>query len=102
MLVDQDVRILLGEQLVAGLGEDPQRDLVRHRRGREEDRLLLAEQGRAAPLELEDGGVLALLLVAHDGLGDRAAHRRRGLRDSVRAEVDHPAILTKPPHRPSV
>ena len=68
------MRVLLGEQLVAGLGEEAQRDLVRHRRGREEDRLLLAEQPRRALLELVDGRILALLLVADLGRGDRRAH----------------------------
>ena len=76
LLVDEDVRVLLGEHLVAGTREDPQRDLVRHRRRREEDRLLLAEERGAAPLELENRRILALLLVADGGVRDRLAHRR--------------------------
>ena len=51
-----------------------QRDLVRHRRRRQVDRVLLAEQLRAAPLELEDGRVLALLLVADLRVRHRLAH----------------------------
>ena len=93
-LVDQDVRVLLGEQLLAGPREDPQRDLVRHRRGGDEDRLLLAEQRGAAALELEHRRVLALLLVADDRLGDRAAHLGRGLGERVCAEVDHGSNAT--------
>ena len=72
-----------------GSREDPQRDLVRHRRGRDEDGLLLAEQRGAAALELEHGRVLALLLVADDRLGDRPAHLGRRLGERVGAEVDH-------------
>ena len=74
LLVDQHVRVLLREQLVAGLREDPQRDLVRHRRRRQEDGGLVAEEGGGAPLELEDGRVLAVLLVADLGVRDRLAH----------------------------
>ncbi len=89
LLVEEDVRGLLGEQLVARLGEDPQRDLVRHRRRRQEDRLLLAEERGGAPLELVDGRVLALLLVADLRVRDRRAHRLRRPRGRVGAEVDH-------------
>ena len=66
-LGDHDVRRLLDDELGAALAEDRERDLVAHRRGREVDRLLLAEQLGAAALELEDGRVLALLLVADLG-----------------------------------
>ena len=58
---------------VAGLGEDPERDLVRHRRRRQVDRRLLAEQLRGARLELDHRRVLALLLVADDRVRDRLA-----------------------------
>ena len=43
-LGDEDVAVLLADELVAGLGVQAQRDLVRHRRRREEDRLVLPEQ----------------------------------------------------------
>jgi hypothetical protein len=88
-LGEQHVRVLLREQLVAGLGLDPQRDLVRHRRGRDEDGLLLPEQLGRSPLELEHRRVLTLLLVADLRTCDRLAHRERRLRDRVRAQVDH-------------
>ena len=74
-----------------GSRERPQRDLVRHRRRRDEDRLLLPEQLRRAALELVHGRVLAPLLVADLGRGDRRAHLRARLRLRVRAEVDHHA-----------
>ena len=61
---------------VAALAEDRERDLVRHRRRRQVDGLLVPEQRRAAPLELEHGRVLALLLVADLGARHRLAHRR--------------------------
>ena len=54
-LEDQDVRPLLGDQLRAGPRQDAQRDLVRHRRRRQEERALVPEQLGRAPLELVDG-----------------------------------------------
>ena len=90
-LGDEDVAVLLAEELVAELGVEPQRDLVRHRRRRQEDRLLLPEQARRALLQLVDRRVLALLLVADDRGGDRGAHPCGGLRGGVGAKVDHGA-----------
>ena len=79
LLGDEDVRVLLGDQHVPGLGLDPEGDLVRHRRRRQEDRFLLPEQLRCPALELEHGRVLALLLVADDRVRDRLPHRGRRL-----------------------
>ncbi len=93
-LVAEDVRELLGEHLVPGLGEHAQGDLVRHRGRGDEHRLLLAEERGATLLERDHGRVLALLLVADDRLGDRPAHPLGRLRQRVRAEVDH--ALTVP------
>ena len=45
-LVAEDVRPGLGDDLVSGLGREPERDLVRHRRGRDEHGRLLPEQRR--------------------------------------------------------
>ena len=75
-LGDHDVRSLLDEELAAALAEDRERDLVAHRRGREVDGLLLAEQLRAAALELQDRRVLALLLVADLGVRHGLPHPR--------------------------
>jgi hypothetical protein len=88
-LGDEDVAVLLADELVAGLGVKPQRNLVRHRRGRKEDRLLLAEQPRGTLLELVHGRVLALLLVADSGGRDRGTHPLCRPRGGVGAEVDH-------------
>ena len=89
LLREQDVRVLLGEQLVARLGEDPARDLVGHARSRQVHRLVLPEQLGGAALELEDGRVLALLLVADVGVRHRRAHRRRRPRRGIGAKIDH-------------
>ena len=74
VLVDDDVRVLLGDEDVARPRVELERDLVRHRRGRHEDRRLVAEQRRNAFLQRVDGRILALLLVADRRLRDRAAH----------------------------
>jgi hypothetical protein len=88
-LGDQHVRVLLGEQLVARPSVQPERDLVRHRGRRQEDRLLLPEQLCAAGLELVHGRVLAFLLVSDDGVRDRPAHSGGRLRQRVGAKLDH-------------
>jgi hypothetical protein len=95
-LGNEDVRQLLGDQLVAGLAEHAQRDLVRHRRGRHEDRVLVAQDLGRPPLELVDGRVLPDLLVTDLGVRHRLAHRLRRLRRRIGAEIDHrqlPAVV---------
>ena len=88
-LVDDDVRVLLRDQDVARAAVELERDLVRHRRRRQEDRALLAEQLGDALLQLVDGRVLPHLLVADLGCGDRGAHARRRPGDGVGAKIDH-------------
>ena len=73
VLVDHDVCVLLRDEDVAGPRVELERDLVRHRRRRQEERRLLPEQRGRALLQLVDGRVLALLLVADLGLRDRRA-----------------------------
>ena len=58
-LEDHDVRSLLRDQEASRPRVDLQRDLVRHRRGRQEERSLLAEELGRSPLELVDGRVFA-------------------------------------------
>ena len=93
-LVAEHVRLGLGDDLVARVGERLQGDLLRHRRRRDEHGFLVSEQRGDALLERRNGRVLALLLVADDGARDRAAHALGRLRQRVRAEVDH--ALTVP------
>ena len=93
-LGDQEMRVLLGEQLVAGLAEHPERDLVRHRRRRDEHRVFLAQRLRRESLELVDRRVLPQLLVADLRFGDRFAHGRRRLARRVGTEVDHRRIVS--------
>ena len=88
-LGDEDVAVLLPDQLVAELGVETDCDLVRHRRRRHEDRLVLAEQVRTALLELVDRRILAPLLVADRRGRDRRTHARGRPGGGVRAEVDH-------------
>jgi len=92
-LGEQDVRILFRDQLVTRFGKSPEGDLVRHRRGRDEDRLLLAEQIGHPALELVDGRVLAPLLVSDERVRDRLAHAGARLRLGVGAKVDHASTL---------
>src|SRR2546423_4047573 len=92
-LREENVRVLLCDHLVARLAQRPERDLVRHRRGRDEDGLFLAEQLRGQLLEPVDGRVLALLLVADLGRRDRRAHLGARLRLRVGAELDHQTPL---------
>ena len=92
-LRDQDVGALLGEQLVARLAVEPERDLVRHRRRGDVDGLLVTEKLSRPLLEQVDGRVFPLLLVADLGRRHRLAHCWRRLRLSVRPEVDHGEIL---------
>ena len=89
VLVDDDMRVLLCDEHVTRTRVELERDLVRHRRGRDEDRRLVSEERRHAILERVDRRILALLLVADGRLGDRAAHAVRRLRRRVRAQVDH-------------
>ena len=88
-LVDEDVRVLLGEEHVARPAVELEGDLVRHRRGREEDRAVLSEQLGDALLQLVDGRILAHLLVTDDGGGDGGTHPRRRAGDGVGAKIDH-------------
>ena len=88
-LVDDDVGVLLRDQDVAGAAVQLQRNLIRHRRRRQEDRALLPEQVGDTRLQLVDGRVLPHLLVADLRGGDGSAHARRRAGDGVGAKIDH-------------
>ena len=66
-LVIHQVAVAVADDLLAHSGDRPQRDLVRHRRGRDVDRLLLAKHLRSAPLELDHVGAV------HAGVARRLA-----------------------------
>jgi hypothetical protein len=85
----EDVGVLLGKHLVPRLAVESQRNLVRHRRGRDEDGLVVAQELRNPALEEVDRGILALLFVTDLGRSDRGTHRRRRPCRRVGAKVDH-------------
>ena len=82
------VRAVGAQHFGARRGEHADRELVRHRPRRHVQRRLLAEQRCRERLQAIDGGVLAVDVVADLGVGHRAAHLRRRLRDGVGAEID--------------
>ena len=93
VLVDHDVREPVCDQHVPRARVKLERDLVRHRRRREEERGLLAEELRGPRLEIRDRRVLAPLLVTDFRGGDRRPHPVRRTRRGVGAQVDHRRTL---------
>ena len=89
VLVDEDVRVLLGEEHVARTAWSFRAIWFAIVAVGTKSAASCPSNSRDPDLELGDRRVLALLLVADGGLGDGAAHARRGLRDGVGAEVDH-------------
>ena len=89
VLVGHHVLAAPGHDRGPGHGEDPHGDLVRHDAGRHEQRRRLAHPRRERLLERPNGRVLAVVVVAHLGLGHGPAHPRRGPGDGVAAQVDH-------------
>ena len=95
-LVPHGVRLATDDDLVAGVGQELQRELVGHVAGRNPQGGLLAEQRGDDVLQEVDGGVLAELIVADRRGRHGGAHRVGGLGDGVRAQVDgHPASLRR-------
>ena len=88
-LVPHQVALPTHDHIVAGPGQQSQRDLVGHGAGRQPERSLLAEQCRALLLQRVDRRILAELVVADRRRRDHRAHRRRRPRDGVGAEIDH-------------
>jgi 3-deoxy-7-phosphoheptulonate synthase len=82
------VRVGVAQQLLPGLHQQPQPELVGHRAARREDRGLLPEQLGDALLERGDGRVLPVDVVADRCRGHRVAHRGGRAGDGVAAEVD--------------
>ena len=81
---------------VAGTAEDAQRDLVRHHAGGDEDRGGLADERGVGLLELDDGRVLAVAVVADVASAIARRIASVGLRDGVAPQVHgarHAAML---------
>ena len=87
-LVAPAVRVLADDDLVAGPRVRAQRDLVRHRAGRHEQRGLGAEQRGDALLEPAHRRILAVDVVADLGVGHRPPHRGGRAGDGVAAQID--------------
>ena len=87
-LVPRRVALDADDDVVAGPAVELERELVRHRPGRDEQRGLLPEQRRDLLLQPQHARVLAVLVVADLGLGDRPPHRGGRAGDGVGAEVD--------------
>ena len=87
-LVAPAVRAVADDHLVAGLGMGAQRDLVRHRAARHEQRGLEAEQLGDALLEPTDRRILAVDVVADLGIGHRVPHRGSTDGDGIASKVD--------------
>ena len=79
------------DDLVAGRAEVPQGELVGHRPRRDQQGGLGAQQGGDLLLQAVDARVLAVLVVADLGLGDRLTHLGGRAGDGVGAKVDHTA-----------
>ena len=90
VLVDDDVRVPLGDEYVPGPRVELQRDLVRERRRRQEERSLLTEQRRGPLLEGGDRRILATLLVTDDRAGNRRTASRRSAAWRCRSEARSP------------
>ena len=87
-LVDNEVMLLAGDDLLTAPEVGHHRDQVAHRPGGDEQARVLAEEVGRALLERDDGGVVAEYIVTDDRVGHGPAHRLRRMRDGVAAEVD--------------
>jgi len=70
-----DVRLALQEELLAGLRVGVDRDLVGHRSGGDVQRGLGPDRLGGAALQLVDGGIVAVHVVADRGVAGGLAHR---------------------------
>ena len=87
-LVDDEVRLGAGDDLLATREVGHLGDEIGHRPGRDEEAGLLAEQLGRPFLQGVDRRVLAPDVVTELGVGHRPAHRRGRQRDGVGAEID--------------
>jgi len=101
LLVEQDVRLRVQEDLVTALRQGMEGDLVAHRPRRAVERRFLVQQTRDLFLQAVDGGVVLEHIVADLGLGHGPAHLRPRLRHRIAAHVDHAraAVMAARHHR---
>ncbi len=90
VLVDDDVLAATGDDERAGTAEDAEGELVGHDPGRDEDGGRLPHPVGVDLLQGRHGGVLAVGVVAHLGLGHGPTHLRCRLRHGVAAQIDEP------------
>ena len=83
-----DVRGLVGDDLVTQAAMDSDGDLVAHGAARQEDRIFLAQELADPLAQPLDGGVFVFLLVADFGFGHGFAHAGGGLGFGVAVKVD--------------
>src|SRR5581483_10944507 len=88
-LVVQYVGLAAHDGFVAALAVRQQRDEVGHGAAGDEHGRLLAHPVGGHLLQALDGGVVAEDVVSDFGPEHRLAHRRRGMRDRVAAQVDY-------------
>ncbi len=93
VLERDDVLRTTGNHASAGHAEHSKGDLVRHRARGHEHRRLLADPLGKRLLEEVHRRVFSGAVVADLGLGHGAAHRRGGLRDGVRPQIDDAVAL---------
>ena len=91
-LVLNDVATLFDQHLLAGDGEDADRDLVAHDPGGDPQGGLEAEHLRGHVLEAVDAGVLAVDVVADVGFGHRPPHLGRRLSHRVGTQINHDSV----------
>ncbi len=83
-----DVSARFGDDFLAVMGVQADRDLVAHRAGGDEDGGFAAEDLSGARFEEIDGGVFGVDVVSYLGCGHGGAHRGGGPGHRVAAQVD--------------
>ena len=87
-LVPPEVTFTGCDDVVAWSRQRANRNLVGHGAAGKEERRFLAEDRGDLFLQQVGRRILAVLIVAYRRTGNRVAHRLRGSRDGVRAQVD--------------
>ena len=86
--VEIDVAALFADDFVAVMGPDFYCDEVAHATAGNKERRFLAKDFRGAALQCIHSGVFEIHIVADFGFSHGAAHRGRGARDGIAAQID--------------